>query len=461
MSDTLFKEFLTTDFAAWAKAVEKELKGKPIASLSSFTADGIEIHPLYTANDPETLFASQPTKGRPGWVLVEEILVDDAEVANKKALEILNAGANGLLFYVCDDVDVAVLLREILMQHISIHFVVSGDGEKVLANWLGFANQQGLAPQQLRGSINTDPIESASRTGFWRQDAKADIADLNKIFKAAPSGIKTLCINNSLFANAGATPAQQLGIVLAHANEYATHLGSHILASTWINMAIGGQYFEEIAKFRAMRRLWQFYAEQMKIDHQHTHIYAETGMRNKTIFDPWVNMLRTTTEAMSAILGGADEVMLRSFDAMYRTPETLGSRVARNQQLVLAYESYFGAVVDPAAGSYFVENLTENMADKGWLFFKEIERNGGMLAALESGWLQAEIAKAAAIEQAHFDSGKMVLLGTNQYPNKAEKMKTFVTQPAFAAPIPAGATVVPVLAKRLSEAIEKERLAAE
>jgi methylmalonyl-CoA mutase len=179
------------------------------------------------------------------------------------------------------------------------------------------------------------------------------------------------------------------------------------------------------------------------------------------MYDPWVNMLRSTSEGMSAILGGCDELLLRSYDATYRKPVPLGYRVARNQQLVLAYESYFGAVKDPSAGSYYIEELTEELAEKGWEFFKQIEAQGGMIAALENGYIQTEIEKSQEQEQALFNEGRLPLLGTSIYPNKNEKLKQEVESALYAMP-PTGATAIrPVVQRRLSEAMEKSRLDAE
>ena len=457
MSESLFSAFAPQTYSDWLKQMTKDLKGKPFESLESFTADGIKIHPLYSSDFPAQEISSQANAASAGWIVTEEILVDDASKANKEALDKLNRGANGLLFYVYDDVDVSRLLKGVMMEHISIHFVVEGNAQIVLKNWLAFADSMHVNPNKLRGSINIDPIESAARTGNWRSDAESDLLDLEAILEDAPQGIKTICINANLYANAGATAAQQLGIALAHTFEYLNRLGSKNANSVWLNMAIGGQYFEEIAKFRAMRRLWRFLLDDLEAPEAQLHLYAESGFRNKTIYDPWVNMLRSTTECMSAAVGGADEILLRPYNATYTEPQEFGNRVARNQQLVLAYESYFNRVSDPAAGSYFVENLTEELAKKAWEIFQKIEAKGGMIAALESGFIQKMIEKSAHSEQARFNEGRLNLLGSNIYPNENEMMKQEVEEPLFSG-IPQDTQIIPIVAKRLSESLEKDRL---
>jgi methylmalonyl-CoA mutase len=449
----LFEEFTPHTYQQWVDQVTRELKGKPLDSLTTFTADGLPIKPMYTGEHP---VGSQPVKSANGWVLVEECTVEDATEANQQILNSLKNGTNGLLLYVYDDVNLEVLLKDVLMQHIHIHFVVEGDGKKVLANWLKLAADQSIDAEKLQGSINIDPIEAAARQGFWKVDAATDVAEVALIAAQAPQNIRTLCVNNNLFANAGATPAQQLGIALAHMHEYI--LATDTNQGFWLNMAIGSQYFEEIAKFRAIRRLWQQLQVAYNLQPVPLHLYAETGMRNKTIYDPWVNMLRSTTEAMSAALGGADEILVRAYDSTFQHPQTLGERVARNQQLVLAYESYLDRVTDPAAGSYFIEQLTEQLAAKGWEFFKEIENQGGLVQAIENNWLQQKINESHQAEQALFDSGKLNLLGSNIYPNKNEKMKGEIQQAAFSQKRIAEAPFLQVIASRLSEGYETARL---
>ena len=461
MSKHLFSEFPPNSYQQWKEQTLKDLKGKPFEVLNNTTSDGASVNPMYTAETAPNKPANQPWPEHQGWVVVEEIVVTDEAEANKEALDKLNRGANGLLFYVFDEVDLSKLLHNILMEHITIHFVVDGDGKAVLDNWVRVAEQRGIRLEQLSGSINTDPIESAARTGNWQKSAEEDLNILDELVEDAPTNINCLCVNNNLFANAGATPAQQLGIALAHLHEYLLRAGFKHAGSVWLNMAIGGQYFPEIAKFRAMRRLWQFLLQQYEVESVPLRLYAETGIRNKTIYDPWVNMLRSTSEAMSAVIGGCDELLLRSYDSVFKAPGELGSRVARNQQLVLAYESYFGRVDDVAAGSYFIEELTEELAEKGWQVFKNIEAMGGMVACLERGYIQDIIERAAADEQELFDAGKLPLLGTSIYPNKSEIMSSEVTNPLYGVEPEEPLSIRPVVPNRLAEKLERTRLAEE
>lgn len=461
MPKKLFTEFESSTYTEWQEKTHKDLRGKPFEELFNHTSDNILVNPLYVPQILKNQISPQPVSDNEGWVVVEEILVNDEKEANKKALDFLNKGANGLLFYVVEDTNIEVLLKDILLEHITLHFVVDGSGMDILNQWMKVAEERNIDPVKLSGTINIDPIENAARTGNWREGEEDDLTALEELVEACPPSIKAICINNNLFGNAGATPAQQLGLALAHTHEYLLRVGTKHASRFWVNMSIGRRYFREIAKFRAMRRLWRFMLSHYDQGATPLTLYAETGIRNKTIYDPWVNMLRTTTEGMSAAIGGCDEMLLRSYDAYYRESSILGDRTARNQQLILAYESYFSQVKDVAAGSYYTEELTEELAKKGWEFFKNIEAMGGMIKALKSGYIQDVIEQAHNHEQELFDEGRLNLLGANLFPNKDERMAKEVTNPLYAMPIEDRVVVRPVVPRRLSEKMEKERLAEE
>lgn len=461
MPKKLFSEFESSTYAEWQEKTHKDLRGKPFEELFNHTSDNILVNPLYVPQILKNEISPQPVSDYEGWVVVEEILVNDEEEANKKALNYLNKGANGLLFYVVEDTDLTTLLKDILIEHITLHFVVDGNGMDTLNQWMEVAEQRGIDPIKLSGTINIDPIENAARTGNWREGEEDDLTALDELVEACPPSIKAICINNNLFGNAGATPAQQLGLALAHTHEYLLRVGTKHASQFWVNMSIGRRYFREIAKFRAMRRLWRFMLSHYDEGATPLTLYAETGIRNKTIYDPWVNMLRTTTEGMSAAIGGCDEMLLRSYDAYFREASDLGDRAARNQQLILAYESYFGQVKDAAAGSYYTEELTEELAKKGWEFFKNIEAMGGIIEALKSGYIQDIIEQAHSHEQELFDEGRLNLLGANLFPNREERMAEEVTNPLYAMQLDEPVEIRPVVPRRLAEKMEKERISAE
>ena len=454
MSQNLFSDFPKTSREDWIAKATKDLRGKALEDLKSATADHLEIFPIYTPDDRSE--ANQPQKKEKGWIVIQEVLVTDEVSANKKALEILQKGATGLLFYLKPGVNLEVLLKEIMIEGVTLHFVTEGNGTEVLDKYRAIAENRGLNPEKLQFTVNIDPVENLLRSGNWFHSESEDI---NEYFKTAAGGGKA-CINANLYGNAGATSAQQLAFALAQAYEFIHRMEDKNPDKFWFNFSIGSQYFEEVAKFRAARRLWALLLEELDLESAPMHIYAETGTRNKTIYDPWVNMLRTTTEGMSAVIGGCDELNIRTFDLTYQPGDAFSERIARNQQLLLGYESYLDRITDPAEGSYFIDSLTDRLAGEAWEIFKMVESKGGILEVIRSGELQSMVSEAAASEQEKFDNAELSLLGTNIYPNKEERMAEKATQKMFFKE-PANTVVQPLKQVRLAEKQEQERLSTE
>jgi methylmalonyl-CoA mutase len=223
---------------------------------------------------------------------------------------------------------------------------------------------------------------------------------------------------------------------------------------------VGSNYFFEIAKLRALRLLFNTLTKEYNHNLE-CIIIATPTKRNKTLYDYNVNLLRTTTECMSAILGNANFISNLPYDTLYHKDNEFGDRIARNQLLILKHESYFDEVTNAADGSYYIEELTAQLAEKALLLFKEIEANDGLITQLIAGTIQKKISESAAKEQEWFDSGKEVLLGTNKYPNKNDKMKNDLELYPFVKQNPRKTLIVPIIEKRLAEKLEQERLAQE
>ena len=252
---------------------------------------------------------------------------------------------------------------------------------------------------------------------------------------------------------------QQLAYTLAQINEYFNKIPA-INQPITIEVTVGTNYFFEIAKLRALRLLFNTLASAYNHNFD-CHIIATPTKRNKTLYDYNVNMLRTTTECMSAILGGADGVANLAYDAIYHKDNEFGDRISRNQLLVLKHESYFDKVNNPADGTYYIESLTEQLAEKALELFKDIEKNGGLISQLIDGTIQRKINESAQKEQELFDSGKEVLLGTNKYPNKNDQMKNDLELYPFVKQNARKTLITPIIEKRLAEKLEQERLAQE
>lgn len=456
MSDKLFQDFPKQTLAEWQAKIEKDLRGKPLDSLFNTDGDGNIIKPTY--NKENAKISAQPFKSMAKWDTVQELLVSDAKQANKEALEHLNRGATSLLFYLYGDCDLDVLLKNIQLEYIRTNFVVEGDALGLAKRLLHLIESRGLKSEEILGSINIDVLESIARKGTWLKDENTDFDTMKSLTELLPNNIRSICINANLFANAGATSGQQLGIALSMAYEYIYRLELKNTNAFWVNFAVDSDYFGEISKLRAWRRLWSNLNVELSLEQTEAFLYAETALRNKTILDRYNNMVRSTSEAMAAVIGGANEISIKGFNHTYSEPDSFGERIAKNQLSILEHESHLNAVRDMAQGAYFIETLTEEFAAKGWEFFKEIENKGGYVVAMNSGWLQEQVNTSAEAEQKAFNTKENVLIGANKHAKADENLKEIIQQGMFSSESEKETEIKKVVAKRLSEKIEQEHL---
>lgn len=449
---SLLSEFSPQSKEEWLAKIEKDLKGGDLSKLTSTLEEGIYIQPVYTKADIDN--TDQPFKDSPSWETVQEILVINEKQANQKALDNLNSGANSLLFFLGAKVDFDILLKGILPQYIALHFITEGNGLEIWQKFQNFLSANSINKNDIKGSINIDCFENLARTGNWFRSEVDDLNEVKELTQALPDGFKGVCINAHWFSNAGTTLSQQLGIALSMAYEYIHKLELKNGNPFWFNFAVGSNYFGEISKLRAFRRLWELLQKELALEVCPAHIYTENAVRNKPIVDGYNNMIRSSAEGMAAVIGGCDELNLRGFDQTYKEPNEFGERIARNQSLMLQHESHLDAVKDIAQGSYFIESLTEELAQKGWEFFKAIEEQGGYIQALKKGWLQNGIEQSAQAEQKAYNENQKILIGANKH-SKEENLNELATHPQFSH-IPENTLVKPIIARRLSENQEKE-----
>lgn len=458
----LFQDFDAVDTATWNAKIVKDLKGADYdEKLLSNTPEGIVIKPFYNSDDLQKHQSLSNYRKDNDWDICQEIIVKDSKKANREALECLNKGATALVFFIPSDCDPTILLKDILIEHIGTHYVVNGHPEAFYKKLEKLIDARALNPKTIRGSIGFDPLCKLAASGHFFSNENDDLAAFNALCKQNNTGLHCFAVNAALYHNAGATASEELGIAMAHAHEYVHHDNENAKRPLFIKFAVGSNYFMEIAKLRASRKLWNLIIGEYQTETT-LHIHCETAWRNKTVFDPYVNMLRTTTEAMSAVMGSCDSLSVKAFDNCYKHSNDFGERIARNQQLILKGESYTDKVNDPAAGSFYVENLSHELAEKALDIFKKIEAKGGFLAALKSGYIQEMIAKSAKIQEEAFDKGERVLLGSNIYPNANERMTDKMEHDhAFYKASESENLVLPIPVKRLSEVYEQERLKAE
>ena len=448
----LFSDFEPVSSKQWKQQIQFELKGADYnETLIWESPEGIKVKPFYHSDEEITTYTSN-TKATE-FTILQNIFVHDIQMSNRKAKDSLNRGAESIRFTIeSDKIEVAKLMENLPLENVTYYFNLPFLSVEFSNKINDFASKN-----KANIFIQNDPIGQLAKDGNWFENLEKDFEKLNTI--ASKTIVPFLTISSGIYQNSGANIVQQLAYTLAQANEYFNRIPA-INQPITIEVAVGTNYFFEIAKLRALRLLFNTLASEYNHNFD-CHIIATPTKRNKTLFDYNVNMLRTTIECMSAILGGADAVANLAYDAIYHKDNEFGDRISRNQLLVLKHESYFDKVNNPADGAYYIETLTEQLAEKALELFKDIEKNGGLISQLIDGTIQRKINESAQKEQELFDSGKEVLLGTNKYPNKNDQMKNDLELYPFVKQNARKTLITPIIEKRLAEKLEQERLASE
>jgi methylmalonyl-CoA mutase len=444
-TERLLAEFPDISKAQWKEAVIAELKGAEFdKKLLWSTPEGFRVEPYYERADLKGLeylqhYASSfinlidASAGPRTWVNREKIAVGhDIAQANRIALDALNRGADGLAFDITgrDEVDLRALLNHILPLHCSLSFIADRNAARLIKGYFTYESEQHIDNRELFGSLNYDPLRNLSLYGKMAGDAFDILKEIIQITDRADRFFG-LTVNSSPFANSGATAVQELAFVLNMAVEYLDRLSEKGLdpAVTMRNMefsmSIGTHYFMEIAKLRALRILFYQVASaygQSGYNPGSLSIHSQSSIWTKTVFDPYVNMLRNTTEAMSAIIGGCNSITIAPFDESFGAPGDFSRRISRNVSTILKEESYFDKVVDPSAGSYYIERLTDQLVEHAWQLFSEVEAAGGYSRAFGEGLIQKKVREMREQKLQRISQRRDSIVGTNQYPNSGEKL---------------------------------------
>jgi methylmalonyl-CoA mutase len=446
----LFGEFAPVSSKQWKQQIQFELKGADYnETLIWESPEGIKVKPFYHRDE---FPGGSSAHSKEAFKICQDIFVFDVDKSIFRALDSINRGAESLRFIIEDEkTDVAKLLEKLPFENIKVYIDLA-----FLS--IDFVMKIDKIATEKNAQIycNIDPIGHLAKDGNWfTTKAKSNFEDLATL-SANVKNTGTISVNGNLYQNAGANMVQQIAYTLAHANEYFNRIPT-IEKPVVLNMAVGTNYFFEIAKLRAMRLLFNLVAKEYN-HNLDCHLFVTPTKRNKTLYDYNVNMLRSTTECMSAILGGADTVANLPYDVLYHKSNEFGERISRNQLLILKHESYFDKVENAADGSYYIENLTQQLAEKALALFKDLEANGGFLKMLGDATIQRKIAESADKEQDLFDSGKEILLGTNKHPNKNDKMGHDLELFPFVKVKPRKTLITPIIERRLAEKNEQERL---
>lgn len=455
----LFNEFPPITTQQWEEKILQDLKGADYEKkLIWKTYEGIPVKPYYRTENIQNLDYQQALPGEYPfvrgynqdsnvWRIREEIVVTDVVKANKAALAAIASGATAISFKVKELAfreELAKLLKGINLEEIAIHFASSHSYSILASLLIAFVKKSGFDTNKIKGTFNFDSIAYYLWHGSYynsKEDNFNEAAALMKFICKDLPQFKVLNVNGQHFYNAGATAVQELAYTLASANEYIAQMTDRgidvdtVCDNMQLTFGIGSNYFMEIAKLRAARLLWTRMVEQYKPQNTSSlkvAIHACSGMYNKTVYDPYVNVLRLTTECMSAAIGGANAITILPFNNTFQPSDEFSARIARNIQIILKEESYLDKVVDPSAGSYYLESLTDEIARMAWNQFKKIEEVGGMLTVMETGHLKKDIEKVAALRDMDIAMRKTPILGTNIFPNQNESMSEEMVLPFVA-----------------------------
>ena len=444
LKEKLFSEFAPVSTEEWMAKITADLKGVPFEKkLVWKTGEGFNVNPFYRAEDIEGLKTTESlpgelpyvrgTKKDNDWKVRQNIEVCCFKGANEKALDLLTKGVTSLGFIIKGDEvneeNIATLLEGICPASVELNFnTCNCKAEKLIGILADYFKGKGVDAEKCYGSVNYDafkkPLVKGKENSEWVEGAAAVL----KAGQALPN-YRVLAVNAFLFNNAGAYISQELGYALAWGNELMAKLteagftADEVAKKIKFNFGISSNYFMEIAKFRAARWLWAEIVAAYKPACEcacKMVAHAQTSEWNMTVYDAHVNLLRSQTEAMSAALAGVDSITVRPFDKIYQTPDDFSERIARNQQLLLKEECHLDKVVDPSAGSYYVEVLTNSLADVAWKLFLEVEEKGGFSVAVNAGEIQNAVNASNVARKKAVATRREILLGSNQYPNFTE-----------------------------------------
>lgn len=463
----LLKDFEPASYEAWRAAAEALLKGAPFEKkMLTPTVEGITLQPIYRAED------APPAADLPGlgnrrrgntvegyagqsWAISQEIpeglpsefnaalhadlmrgqtgvnlLLDVATQEGKDPDQAMpgEVGACGLSISHVDDLRAA--LAGVVPEAVPFHLQAAGSALPIAAIFLAWAERADANLAQLKVAFNCDPLGALALSGrlpVSLSSAYDEMAALTQTCQASGPGLRAVGVSALPVSSAGGSAVEELAFALAVGTEYLRELGQRGIgieaAGQFVfTFGLGSMFFMEVAKLRAARQLWHKIVMAFGGDEAVAgmRIHGRTNLWNKTVTDPYVNMLRTSTEALSGVVGGIQSMHVGCFDEVARVPDTFSRRIARNTQVILAEECELTAVVDPAGGSWFIESLTTELADKAWAYFQEIEKAGGASAVLRDGSFQARVAGVREARQKQINTRRQSLVGTNVYANLEE-----------------------------------------
>jgi len=429
-NEKLFSAFEPASKQSWKETAITDLKGADFdKKLVWKTDEDIAVQPFYTAEDWQdvSIIPHKSSSAKRSWTNYVEVDVKDLLEANKFMLRMMEFDVTGFLLNILETetIHFSVLLKGIDPEKTEISFKLQSPSPTLLHQYFSFVTAQGHQLVNIHGFVQADVLEAWS-TKATGPDFKNLAAQLK--ITAQAKNFKGLMLSSHAFVNAGAGIVQEAAFLLNKLTDTIESLEKEgleqeqIISQLALHLAVGGDYFFEIAKLRAIKKLLTAILSCYSTALPDVPVLSSNAAWSKSLYDPTVNMLRNTTEAMSAILGGCNAILINPHDSTYKTPDEFTHRIALNISNLLKEESYFDKVTDPAAGSYYIETITAQLAEKMLQLFNETEAAGGYVESFKNGWIQQKIAALKDKKEAEIASRRKVYVGMNKYVNAQENI---------------------------------------
>ncbi|MHA7942933.1 methylmalonyl-CoA mutase family protein [Formosa sp. 3Alg 14/1] len=426
-NNTLFSDFKPVTKAAWLEKVNIDLKGGDFNKrLVWKNLNGIDIQPLYNTEDTID-YLKNTGENAQALVNYRCVVVTSAESGNTLAQKAVEEGINGLVFQIESKVSVATLLKGLDLNSITVSFVLTENTLDFAADFFSYAEKNVSDKSNLNGYFDLGILSNYVTTATLEADIFETLAKVISL-GAEFSNFKTITISGTTFLDSGANQVQEVAYTLNALVAVIEALGDHDVAAETvfnrlhIQLAIGSEYFVEMSKYRALNSLVHKIAETYGVSNFKFTLTAKTSIWTKSVTDAHANMLRSTTEAMSAILGNVDGILVDAYDKEFKDPSDFSSRISGNITTILREESYFGKVANPVDGSYYIEEVSTKVATKALELFKAIEADGGFFTAFENETIQQQIAEIRQKKIKLISQRRLPMVGVNKYPNLMEKL---------------------------------------
>ena len=451
MSSNLFKEFDSISEKYWKQQIQFDLAGKDYNTEVNWTSDeGVNVKPFFTDKYKSTNNFFLPEN----WNISQEIYLNDEFKSNQEIKKLISQEVYDITIHIHKkNINLDLLFDDIDLTYLNIYFKIEDLSELILSKLDDYAKEN-----KSLFHLDHDLLGDYLTRGNWKTNYKQEVNRFKDILNKITHFKSVVQLKSTYFQEAGANIIQQISYSMSQANEYINLFGKTIIKQLNFEIAIGSNYFFEIAKIQAFRILWKTISNTYGLPINNVHVIAIPTTRNKTIYDYNNNIIRSTSECMAAILGGANSIKNFNYDSIYKNRNEFSKRIAINQLLILKHESHIDKVKNPISGSYYISYLVDEFAKKSFNLFKELDCKSSFLDHLKNGTIQRKIKENSSKEQENYNSKLEILVGSNLYVNMDEKMKQQLETNPFPIRKSKKTLIEPLIKKRLAAESEKIRL---